>query len=106
MFIMVFISSLFKTYICMIKTLRILVILLLNKSKSSTLRKSIHLKTTKSCPIDFITNGKNMKEYVIRPKTRDINMFVINNSGEELLGTGRQNTGHLLSRIKLCHYMK
>lgn len=43
-----------------------------------------------------------MKEYVIRPKTRDINMFVINNSGEELLGTGRQNTRHLLSRIKLC----
>lgn len=47
-----------------------------------------------------------MKEYVIRPKTRDINMFVINNSGKELFGTGRQNTGHLLSRIKLCHYMK
>lgn len=43
-----------------------------------------------------------MKEYVIRPKTRDINMFVINNSGEELLGTGRQNTRHLLSRIKIC----
>lgn len=47
-----------------------------------------------------------MKEYVIRPKTRDINMFVINNSGEELLGTGRQNTRHLLSQIKRCHYMK
>lgn len=43
-----------------------------------------------------------MKEYVIRPKTRDINITVINNSGEELLGTGRQNTRHLLSRIKLC----
>lgn len=26
-----------------------------------------------------------MKEYVIRPKTRDTNMFVINNSGEELI---------------------
>lgn len=36
-----------------------------------------------------------MKEYVIRPKTRDINMFVINISGEELLGTGRQNTRHM-----------
>lgn len=49
-----------------------------------------------------------MKEYVIRPLTRDINITVISNSVEELFGTGRQNTRHLLSRIILhvCHYMK
>lgn len=47
-----------------------------------------------------------MKEYVIRPLTRDINITVISNSVKELFGTGRQNTRHLLSRIKLCHYMK
>lgn len=42
----------------------------------------------KLCLIDFIINGKNMKEYLLWFKIWDINMFVINNSGEELLGIG------------------
>lgn len=42
----------------------------------------------KLCLIDFIINGKNMKEYVIWFKIWDINIIVISNSVEELFGIG------------------